>query len=101
MASDRRRRWRLCADGGRAARSAAPDAGHDDDLAWRRRRHHVGGDGVQQSGDKQANVGGWPLRSPNPNAHRDVDAARLDDVSRRLVGLAPSTTTTTTTTTTA
>ena len=47
--------------------------------------------------DKQANVGGWPLRSPNPNAHRDVDAARLDDVSRQLVGLAPSTTTTTTT----
>ena len=46
--------------------------------------------------DKQANVGGWPLRSPNPNAHRDVDAARLDDVSRRLVGLAPSTTTTAT-----
>ena len=72
-------------------------ARHDDDLAWRRRRHHIGGDGVQQSGDKQANVGGWPLRLPNPNAHRDVDAARLDDVSRRLVGLAPSTTTTTTT----
>jgi NAD(P)-dependent dehydrogenase (short-subunit alcohol dehydrogenase family) len=37
--------------------------------------------------DKQANRGGWPLRSPNPNAHNAADAARLDQVSRQLVGL--------------
>ena len=42
--------------------------------------------------DKKANIGGWPLPSPNPNAHSDSVAARLDDVSRRLVGLStPST----------
>jgi len=38
--------------------------------------------------DKRKNVGGWPLQSPNPNAHNDDDAARLDRVSRALVGLA-------------
>jgi NAD(P)-dependent dehydrogenase (short-subunit alcohol dehydrogenase family) len=37
--------------------------------------------------EKQANRGGWPLRSPNPNAHNGDDAARLDRVSRQLVGL--------------
>jgi NAD(P)-dependent dehydrogenase (short-subunit alcohol dehydrogenase family) len=38
--------------------------------------------------DKTANRGGWPLRSPNPEAHDDTAAARLDTVSRQLVGLA-------------
>lgn len=42
--------------------------------------------------DKAAKKGGWPLRSPNPHAHDDVAAARLDEVSRRLVGLTPATT---------
>lgn len=51
--------------------------------------------------DKAAKKGGWPLRSPNPHAHDDVAAARLDEVSRRLVGLAPMTTATTTATTAA
>jgi NAD(P)-dependent dehydrogenase (short-subunit alcohol dehydrogenase family) len=37
--------------------------------------------------DKQANKGGWPLRSPNPEANDDAIAARLDTVSRTLVGL--------------
>lgn len=37
--------------------------------------------------DKAANVGGWPLRSPNPHAHDAAAAARLDAVSRALVGL--------------
>jgi NAD(P)-dependent dehydrogenase (short-subunit alcohol dehydrogenase family) len=37
--------------------------------------------------DKAAGKGGWPLRSPNPRAHDDAAAARLDAVSRRLVGL--------------
>lgn len=37
--------------------------------------------------DKTKNAGGWPLSSPNPNAHDDVAAARLDALSRRLVGL--------------
>jgi NAD(P)-dependent dehydrogenase (short-subunit alcohol dehydrogenase family) len=37
--------------------------------------------------EKAANKGGWPLRSPNPHAHDDLAAARLDEVSRRLVGL--------------
>ncbi|MBX7197632.1 MAG: SDR family oxidoreductase [Sandaracinus sp.] len=37
--------------------------------------------------DKAANAGGWPLRSPNPIAHDDAVAARLDRVSRQLVGL--------------
>ena len=38
--------------------------------------------------DKTANGGGWPLRSPNPNAHDAGAAARLDALSRTLVGLA-------------
>lgn len=38
--------------------------------------------------DKAANKGGWPMSSPNPHAHDDAAAARLDEVSRRLVGLA-------------
>ncbi|MFO0626727.1 MAG: SDR family oxidoreductase [Polyangiales bacterium] len=37
--------------------------------------------------DKKANKGGWPLSSPNPEAHDDVVATRLDAVSRALVGL--------------
>ncbi len=37
--------------------------------------------------DKKANQGGWPLHSPNPNAHDDDAAARLDALSRKLVGL--------------
>lgn len=36
--------------------------------------------------DKSANGGGWPLRSPNPNAHDDAAAERLDAMSRSLVG---------------
>jgi len=36
----------------------------------------------------EANRGGWPLHSPNPNAHDDAVAERLDEVSRSLVGLA-------------
>lgn len=36
---------------------------------------------------REAQLGGWPLHSPNPNAHDDVAAERLDQVSRRLVGL--------------
>ena len=38
--------------------------------------------------DKTANGGGWPLRSPNPHAHDPAAAARLDALSRGLVGLA-------------
>lgn len=37
--------------------------------------------------DKSCNAGGWPLRSPNPNAHDAQKAARLWDVSEKLVGL--------------
>jgi NAD(P)-dependent dehydrogenase (short-subunit alcohol dehydrogenase family) len=48
--------------------------------------------------DKALKKGGWPLRSPNPHAHDDVAADRLDEVSRRLVGLATTTTTTSSTT---
>jgi retinol dehydrogenase-13 len=40
--------------------------------------------------DKAANAGGWPLRSPNPQAHDDALAERLEAASRRLVGLDPS-----------
>jgi NAD(P)-dependent dehydrogenase (short-subunit alcohol dehydrogenase family) len=36
----------------------------------------------------EAKRGGWPMHSPNPNAHDDAVAERLDEVSRRLVGLA-------------
>lgn len=38
--------------------------------------------------DRSLDRGGWPLRSPNPEAHDDAAAARLDAVSRALVGLA-------------
>lgn len=38
-------------------------------------------------GDKTLNKGGWPMASPNPEAHDDQVAARLDAVSRELVGL--------------
>jgi retinol dehydrogenase-13 len=37
--------------------------------------------------EKEATKGGWPLRSPNPHAHDDAAAERLDAVSRNLVGL--------------
>lgn len=37
--------------------------------------------------DRSANGGGWPLRSPNPLAHDDDLAERLDALSRRSVGL--------------
>ena len=37
--------------------------------------------------EKSAAKGGWPLRSPNPNAHSDEIAEQLDAVSRKLVGL--------------
>lgn len=37
---------------------------------------------------KEAARGGWPLRSPNPHAHDDAAAERLDRVSRQSVGLA-------------
>ena len=36
---------------------------------------------------KEAAKGGWPLRSPNPNAHDDAVAEKLDEVSKALVGL--------------
>jgi NAD(P)-dependent dehydrogenase (short-subunit alcohol dehydrogenase family) len=38
---------------------------------------------------KEANKGGWPLHSPNPNAHDDRMAKDLDTLSRKLVGLPP------------
>ncbi len=37
--------------------------------------------------DKECRAGGWPMRSPNENAHDDALARRLADVSRELVGL--------------
>ncbi len=37
---------------------------------------------------REAARGGWPLQSPNPNAHDDAAAERLDRVSRQSVGLA-------------
>lgn len=37
--------------------------------------------------EKEATKGGWPLKSPNPHAHDDAAAERLDVVSRKLVGL--------------
>lgn len=37
--------------------------------------------------DKSANRGGWPLVSPNPEAHDDSIAARLEAESWKLVGL--------------
>jgi NAD(P)-dependent dehydrogenase (short-subunit alcohol dehydrogenase family) len=36
---------------------------------------------------KEASKGGWPLYSPNPNAHEESTAERLDQVSRLLVGI--------------
>jgi NAD(P)-dependent dehydrogenase (short-subunit alcohol dehydrogenase family) len=36
---------------------------------------------------KEASKGGWPLHSPNPYAHDEETAKRLDEVSRALVGL--------------
>jgi len=36
---------------------------------------------------RQASRGGWPLQSPNPHAHDDLTAKRLDEVSRKLVKL--------------
>lgn len=36
---------------------------------------------------KEAAKGGWPLHSPNPNAHDEATAEKLDQVSRSLVGL--------------
>ena len=40
--------------------------------------------------DKSKNAGGWPLESPNPNAHDDEMAQRLSALSRQLVGLEAS-----------
>jgi NAD(P)-dependent dehydrogenase (short-subunit alcohol dehydrogenase family) len=37
--------------------------------------------------DKSKNAGGWPLESPNPQAHDDDLAQRLYERSRELVGL--------------
>ena len=37
--------------------------------------------------DKECRAGGWPMRSPNENAHDDALAQRLADVSREMVGL--------------
>jgi NAD(P)-dependent dehydrogenase (short-subunit alcohol dehydrogenase family) len=36
---------------------------------------------------KEACKGGWPLHSPNPHAHDEEAAQKLDQVSRKLVGL--------------
>jgi NAD(P)-dependent dehydrogenase (short-subunit alcohol dehydrogenase family) len=36
---------------------------------------------------KEAMKGGWPLSSPNPAAHDDAAAKRLEEVSLKLVGL--------------
>jgi len=38
--------------------------------------------------DRSCNSGGWPLRSPNPNAHDTAAAARLWKMSEQMVGLA-------------
>ena len=40
--------------------------------------------------DKSAKVGGWPMRSPNPEAHDDAAAARFYELSRELTGLSAS-----------
>jgi NAD(P)-dependent dehydrogenase (short-subunit alcohol dehydrogenase family) len=37
--------------------------------------------------ERALNRGGWPLHSPNPNAHDDAKARRLWEVSEQLVGL--------------
>jgi NAD(P)-dependent dehydrogenase (short-subunit alcohol dehydrogenase family) len=39
--------------------------------------------------DKECNKGGWPMRSPNPEANDDRVADRLWERSRELVGLQP------------
>lgn len=36
---------------------------------------------------REAARGGWPMQSPNPNAHDDKMAEGLDQISRKLVGL--------------
>jgi nucleoside-diphosphate-sugar epimerase len=36
--------------------------------------------------NRKAKQGGWPLSSPNPQAHDDAIAEKLDQVSRQLVG---------------
>ena len=36
---------------------------------------------------KQAAKGGWPLQSPNPHAHSEEMMVRLDEMSRKRVGL--------------
>jgi hypothetical protein len=36
---------------------------------------------------KEAGRGGWPLVSPNPHAHDAAVAARLEEISRKLVRL--------------
>jgi NAD(P)-dependent dehydrogenase (short-subunit alcohol dehydrogenase family) len=37
--------------------------------------------------EKECRGGGWPMASPNPNAHDAAMAGRLYDVSRELVGM--------------
>lgn len=37
--------------------------------------------------ERGANRGGWPLRSPNPNAHDAAAPGRLTTISRKLVGM--------------
>lgn len=40
--------------------------------------------------DKDCRDGGWPMQSPNPNAHDMTKAKRLVEACRDLVGLAPA-----------
>ena len=40
--------------------------------------------------DKECKKGGWPMKSPNPNASNMELAKQLVDVSRKLVGLTGS-----------
>ncbi|WP_207652886.1 SDR family oxidoreductase [Anaeromicrobium sediminis] len=37
--------------------------------------------------DKECRRGGWPMKSPNPNAHDMKSALRLTKVSKKMVGL--------------
>lgn len=37
--------------------------------------------------DKECRKGGWPMKSPNPNAHDMETATKLVEMSRELVGL--------------
>lgn len=39
--------------------------------------------------DKSANKGGWPMRSPNPNARDDLKARRLWELSAKLTSVSP------------